>query len=201
MRLRRSDRVDLFNRMAVEYDDRCGPGVAAMHDAVLRRADRAGIDPGVVLDVGCGTGTLLADVRRRWPAASLRGVDPAEGMLAVARGRLPDADLQVAGAEKLPYGSATVDLVLSTTSFGQWRDQVAGLREAARVLRPGGWCLVAEVLPVSLLRRMVYRVPELHDEQGMARLMTAAGLTVAGTERAAAGFVVTSATRNVTLAQ
>lgn len=112
-----------------------------VHRQLLARLP-AGFAPATVLDIGCGTGRLLRRMRDRWPAASLVGVDLAEGMVAQARQRTPGATILQAPAERLPLEAGSVDLVTSTTSFHHWSDQAQGIREAARaapgwVIHPG----------------------------------------------------------------
>jgi ubiquinone/menaquinone biosynthesis C-methylase UbiE len=97
--------------------------------------------PQRVLDVGCGTGYLLRTLAHQYPAAEqLAGIDAAPNMIETARRLTDDARVSVAVgvAEQLPYPDASIDVVVSSTSFDHWSDQCAGLRECARVLRPGG---------------------------------------------------------------
>ena len=47
-------------------------------------------------------------------------------------------------AEQLPYADASMDLVVSSTSFDHWSDQGAGLAECARVLRPSGYLVLVD---------------------------------------------------------
>lgn len=118
-------------------------------------------DPARVLDVGCGTGLLLRELASRRPgAAELTGIDPAAGMVEVARAKSADPRLTfVEGtAERLPFGDATFDLVISTTSFDHWDDQRAGLAECRRVLSPGGLFVLSDqcspwLLPTLALHR------------------------------------------------
>ena len=57
-----------------------------------------------VLDVGCGTGELLARLAAKYPKAALAGIDPVPEMLAKAKGKLPaQADLRVGWANQLPW--------------------------------------------------------------------------------------------------
>lgn len=192
--------VDTFNRIAPRYDAKFGKDCETAHDAVLDRAVRAGLRPLAVLDIGCGTGKLLEAVAARWPEARLHGVDPAERMVEIARGRLPGADLTVGHAERLPLPDASVDLVLSTTSFGHWTDAAAGLGEVHRVLRPGGSVLIAEHAPPGLLLTLVLkalgRLPRLYDADGMRALAEAAGFRAERVETVPGTFVVAHATRN-----
>jgi len=115
-----------------------------VHRGVLARLP-GGFTPAAVLDIGCGTGRLLRRMHARWPAASLKGVDLAEGMVAQARRQTPSATIFQAPAEHLPLEDGSVELVTSTTSFHHWSDQAAGVREAARVLRRGGLFVLADM--------------------------------------------------------
>lgn len=51
---------------------------------------------------------------------------------------MPEATFYVGMAESIPLPGNSVDLVFSTLSFHHWSDQMKGLREIVRVLRPGG---------------------------------------------------------------
>ena len=137
----------------------------------------AGQPPETILDIGCGTGRLLRKAAARWPGAHLIGVDPADGMLREARQRSPNVLFYPGQAEALPLPDASVDLVMSTLSFHHWEDQPKGIREAARVLRPGGRFALADVLTPLLLARVF--VHGRQTEPAAVRAMfTSAGLKV-----------------------
>lgn len=184
--------VLVFNRIADSYDARFGAECARMHTLVLDWA-ATGPAPAVVLDVGCGTGMLLAEAANRWPGAQLIGVDPAERMLDRARVTVPGADLRVGVAEDLPVQASTVDVVLTTTSFGQWPDQLAGLREIRRVLRPDGRVYLAEHNKAPWFMRLVFRVPAFRDPDQTRALMAEAGLRVRRLEVVDGNVVATMA--------
>jgi ubiquinone/menaquinone biosynthesis C-methylase UbiE len=160
-----------FNRWSATYERSLMQWLLfdRVHASVLARIP-TGFVPADVLDIGCGTGRLLRRIAARWPDARLAGVDLAEGMVAKAREGIPGAAIYQAPAERLPLADGSVDLVTSTVSFHHWSDPAQGVREAARVLRPGGLFILADMsLPT--------RGRPLAPAQRRA-LFIAAGLTV-----------------------
>ncbi|WP_205698148.1 class I SAM-dependent methyltransferase [Conexibacter sp. SYSU D00693] len=89
-----------------------------------------------LLDVGCGTGELVALAAQR--GAEVAGIDAAAGMLAVARSRVPGADLREGPVEALPWPDGAFDVVTAVNALQFAADPAAALREAARVVAPGG---------------------------------------------------------------
>lgn len=111
----------------------------------MRRIPRANLTS--LLDVGCGTGTLLDALAAEAPDCRIAGIDLSYAMASAARARLPrHAQLFTADAEMLPFRAAAFDVVVSSSSFHFWPDPVTALRECRRVLRPEGrlvltdWC-------------------------------------------------------------
>jgi SAM-dependent methyltransferase len=103
-------------------------------------ADAAQIRAGErVLDVACGTGILAREAASRTGATgSVIGVDPSPGMLVVAKRLAPKVEWQQGVAEWLPFADQTFDVVASQFGLMFFDDQRAALRQAWRVLRPGG---------------------------------------------------------------
>jgi SAM-dependent methyltransferase len=89
-----------------------------------------------VLEVGCSTGVFLDVAAAR--GASVTGLDAAAGLIEIARRRVPDAELEVGDLQRLPFSDASFDVVVGCNAFQFADDVVEALREAARVLRPGG---------------------------------------------------------------
>jgi ubiquinone/menaquinone biosynthesis C-methylase UbiE len=113
--------------------------------------DQAAPAPGQrILDLGCGTGTLALQVKRREPRAELVGLDADPEMLAQARQKAEQAGVELELTEgfstELPYEDASFDRVLSTLFFHHLdpepKRQTA--REIARVLNKGGELHVAD---------------------------------------------------------
>jgi len=182
--------VEEYARLAPDYETRWSFYVEATTRETLARLR---LRPGDrFLDVGCGTGALLARLSQAHEPALLSGVDPVPEMLAVARRRLPaDVDLRVGWAEELPFESASFDVVVSCNVFHYIERPVAALREMGRVLRPGGqlvvtdWCddyLACRVCDLYL--RLFSRTHvKVYRERECARLLSEAGYRQVDIER------------------
>ena len=102
-------------------------------------ADLTGIGPGQrVLDVGCGPGALTAELVSRTGPDAVSAVEPSASFAAAARERLPGVDVRGATAERLPFPDGAFDAALAQLVVHFMTDPAAGLREMARVTRPGG---------------------------------------------------------------
>src|SRR5829696_4255840 len=135
-------------------------------------ADYAGVTTGQrVLDVGSGPGALTAELVRRLGADKVAAVDPSEPFVAAARSRHPGVDVQLASAEELPYGADEFDGAIAQLVVHFMSDPRAGLREMARVTKPGGvvaacvWDLAGSRAPISPFWKAVHQLNgEVQDE-------------------------------------
>lgn len=174
---RKADVQD-FNRRASTYEESRRQSI--IFDRVQRLVLKLAVDaasPESVLDVGCGTGRLLRKAKLQWPTVHLVGVDPAQAMVQQATKLLPEAEFHVAMAESLPLPDASVDVVFSTMSFHHWIDQAKGVNEVARVLRPQGAFLLADVVApfgLSIFMRHFKR----NNTRNIRRMFESSGLTV-----------------------
>ncbi|RCG28613.1 methyltransferase domain-containing protein [Sphaerisporangium album] len=105
---------------------------------VRRRSyELLGLAPGSrVVDVGCGPGRAVAEMTEAGLKAI--GVDVSERMVDVARWRRPDVDVRLGDACDLPLGDGEVAGYRAEKVFHELADPARALREAARVLAPGG---------------------------------------------------------------
>ena len=156
--------------------------------------------PAAVLDIGCGDGRLLAELHARSPHTKLAGIDTSAEEIALAIALLTEAgvDLHVGSASALPYPDAAFTAVVAHLVFMLIPRIDAALREAHRVLAPGG--TFAFLLPRppkkatsltellgKLTRKIAIRYPEssfavinnraLSERFAIAGLLSQAGFT------------------------
>ena len=102
-------------------------------------ADFAGIAPPArALDVGCGSGTLLAELAARLGPSAVAAADPSTSLVEACRRRVPGSDVRLAPAESLPWEDARFDVALAQLVVNFMDDPNAGMREMRRVVREGG---------------------------------------------------------------
>ncbi len=147
-----------------------------------------------LVDVACGTGRFLRDVRRAYPAMQLTGVDLSESYLAEARRhmgtRRPAAFLS-GNAEALPLPDASQDIATTIFLFHELPPEArrAVAREMARVLKPGGLMVFVDSLQMGdrpdwdgLIEAFPVRFHEPYYEgyaiDGLEDMFEAAGLTL-----------------------
>ena len=142
-----TDQAERYDRIAEGSAQWWAPVLAP---AVARLVDRA--SPWLaertvkLLDIGTGTGQLAFDAIRRWPGVSVVGVDASAEMRsmadALASQTLGDAArrfrTEVASADALPFADGVFDVALSSFVFQLVPNRARALREARRVVRPGG---------------------------------------------------------------
>jgi len=126
---------------------------ARVSTELLERLTAFDFSPGVVLDLGAGTGRVTRELKRRYPRALVIALDLSPGMLREARRhqRLWRRFARVCGdALALPLGPASVDLVFSSLVL-QWCEPLAqALAEVRRVLKPGGFFAFSTFGPDTL---------------------------------------------------
>ena len=142
-----TEMAERYDEIAEGYARWWAPVLTPGVERLLDRAERWFAGGAVrVLDVGTGTGQLAIAAVSRWPGIAVVGVDASSEMRAMAdliadrtlgqaRGRLTT---EVAFADAMPFRDGSFDVVLSSFVFQLVPNRARALREARRVLRPGG---------------------------------------------------------------
>lgn len=104
-----------------------------------------------VLDVATGTGDLAIEIAKRHHGVTVVGLDPSEGMLEIAKPKVVKRELAdrvsfvVGDAMALPFTNCEFDAATIAFGIRNVPDRAAGLRELARVVRPGGRIAILEL--------------------------------------------------------
>ena len=158
--------AEAYDRFMGRYSVQLGPQLA----------DFAGIEAGQrVLDVGCGPGALTGELVRRVGAEAVAAVDPSPSFVAAAKARHSAVEVQLAAAERLPFDDSVFDAALAQLVVHFMADPVAGLREMARVTRPGGvvavcvWDHAGDRTPLAVFWRAARELdPAAQNESALA---------------------------------
>lgn len=134
-----------YASLAPNYDRRWSFYINATLRETLKRLDINPTD--MILDIGCGTGSLLRAITESYPLVKVVGVDLSVEMLKIARNKqIKDSALIAGQAWCLPFRSKSFDMVVSCNAFHYLRKPEECLAEIARVLKPQGrivitdWC-------------------------------------------------------------
>jgi len=138
-----------FSQAAATYDQVAALQRQVAESLLNRIPDRAFTN---IVDLGCGTGVVAAQLAQRAGTERVFGLDIAEGMLEFSRQQYPQPSLQWCGAdaENLPLQNDSVDLVFSSLAVQWCADFQQVCNEILRVLKPGGYCLLATLGPETL---------------------------------------------------
>lgn len=171
--------IELFNQVADSYDSiYTGPAIEAENRLVWRLVERMTIQQGRVLDWGCGTGWLLEGCP--FLESEYLGIDPAEGMLRIARKKFPAHQFKTRlDEEDREQGFAAVVSVWGPLSYDQRAEQTA--QDLISLVRSGGQVLFTVYGP----RHDSRGTPAVELDPQMHRTFTAAEAMrlVAGLER------------------
>jgi demethylmenaquinone methyltransferase / 2-methoxy-6-polyprenyl-1,4-benzoquinol methylase len=166
----------LFNELAPSYD--CLNRLFSLGmDIGWRKQLVAAVthqSPAKILDLACGSGDITSMLRESMPKAQIVGLDFSRPLLAQAKSRgLPE--LAEADALRLPFANDSFDAVTIAFGLRNFSDRSAGLKEIARILKPGGVFGLLEFSPPPMpwklfwnlyLHRLMPLVAQLVAKQG-----------------------------------
>nr|WP_042186266.1 class I SAM-dependent methyltransferase [Kibdelosporangium sp. MJ126-NF4] len=156
--------VDGYRTWSATYDDPANAAFAIDVPILERILDDLPV--GTALDAACGTGRYAEILAER--GHRVIGVDSSPDMLDLARKRLPDSEFRVGELHDLPIGD--VDLIVCGLALTHTPDLGPIFAEFARVLRPGGHLVVADIHPDGVLRGSIPTVRGPNNEP--CRLVT-----------------------------
>lgn len=154
-----------FDEHADEYDAWFGKNQAVLESEVLLLAHLLGTSPGRAVSVGCGSGLFERILRDDHGIEVDFGVEPADGMAAIARRR--GLEVERGSAEDLPYEDGAFDTVIMNGIPSYVADLEAAVDEGVRVLKPGGRLVMLDVPAESsfgLLYRLAAEIGDWSDE-------------------------------------
>lgn len=115
-------------------------------EELLSRLDWMTLQPAVIVDVGCGTGSLSARLQARYPEAKVVSVDHSEAMLE----QVQSATTLMAEAHAIPLPDQSVDLITANFLLPWHPNFILLLREWRRLLRPDGLLMISTLGPDTL---------------------------------------------------
>ena len=151
-----SDDKDInFNRGAAHYDVFFGRMSHRFYRLLLEHVK---LTPGAtVLDVGCGTGTLL---RKMADVCFINGfgIDMAENMIVEAKRKCPEMNIQISRCEKTPFEDNTFDVVTTCMAFHHFSDKRGFAKEVSRILKPDGCLYIVDPYFPSIIKKLINTV-------------------------------------------
>ncbi len=159
-----------FEKWALSYDRSLlnefvfFPSIRACQVEIARWQARRGARPYHMLDVGCGTGSLLSIMAADPLAERLVGLDYAHEMIKRAAEKFADSEYADrlfavrADSERLPFAPGSFDVVTCCNSFHHYPHQAEAIRGFLRVLRPGGLLVLIDGFRDNVIGWVVFDV-------------------------------------------
>lgn len=157
---------NMFDSIANDYDSLNHVLSLSIDKIWRRKALKKIVDAGEnpsVLDVACGTGDFSIAIAKALGRGRVTGVDISKGMLEVMHQKVLNNNLEsiileeIGDGEDLRFGTATFDRVVNAFGIRNFEDRDKGLREALRVLKPGGRLVILELSrPENKITRWFY---------------------------------------------
>lgn len=183
---------EMFDSIAPAYDFMNTAMTFGLHNTWRRKALTAatsGFAPAAqlsILDIATGTGDVAFELHERFRNARVVGLDLSEGMLGVARAKLAKCDAEArrlvsfeqGDSLHMRFGDSTFDIITVAYGVRNFERIEQGLREMARVLKPGGTlCIIELSEPTGRITLPMYRLYSRH-------LIPLVGRLVSGDSRA-----------------
>ncbi|MBI4671569.1 MAG: class I SAM-dependent methyltransferase [Chloroflexi bacterium] len=190
-----------FDRQAAHYDTSSdGAHARSLYPYLLEKLGP--LSYRALLDVGCGTGEILAQITAR-ENVTLAGIDLSANMIAAAKQKLGErADLRVGDAENLPWSNDSFDVIICLDSFHHYPNPRKVLAEMLRVTKANGRLILGDLWTPPPVRQFMNLILPLtkggdvrvYSEKEICALLKENGFTAIQWEMAGeSAYIVTAA--------
>src|SRR5262249_28967262 len=128
------------------WDGTVATQAEASANLVARLLDRIPRREGRILDVACGLGASTRQLMQSYPAKMITAINVSAAQIVEARKRAPGCTSHGRDAPRLDFPDASFDAVICVEAAFHFNTREAFLREAHRVLRPGGELVMSDIL-------------------------------------------------------
>lgn len=156
---------DMFNNIADKYDFLNGILSFVLDDKWRRKAIQlADIKDGnKVLDLACGTGDMILEIKKQHSTCHVYGADFSINMLNYCKKKVNSCQLTAADAHNLPFKDNSFDRLTIAFGFRNVTDKRQGLSEFLRVIKPSGKiCILELTKPENFLTNFLYKIYFVH---------------------------------------
>ncbi len=153
-----------FDKRASSYDEGFEGNLSKrFYNLLLNRIELK--QGAAVLDVGCGTGTILKKLSER---ANIKGygIDIEENMIAEAKSKCPDMSISVSSCTQMPFENCQFDVVTACMAYHHFDDKSGFAEEAARVLKIGGYLYITDPNFPFIIRKILNLAFRIHKVTG-----------------------------------
>ncbi|MBQ9869251.1 MAG: class I SAM-dependent methyltransferase [Ruminococcus sp.] len=162
-----------FDKKAEKYDDSYeGKLSEKFYTLVIENVELT--DGMEVLEMGCGTGTILHRLSQRC-SISGHGIDVEEKMLEQARKKCPDMEILNCSCDDTPFEDGRFDVIVACMAYHHFPDKDGFSKECARLLKQGGRLYIADPKLPLPIRKVLNTALDIHKIHG--RIYTADEMT------------------------
>jgi ubiquinone/menaquinone biosynthesis C-methylase UbiE len=153
-----------FDKRAEKYDEGFeGKASEKFYSLVTSHVDlRKGYR---ILDVGCGTGTILKRLSKKCNV-ECHGIDVEEEMLQEARAKCPQLDLRLCSCDATPYEDEYFDVIVACMAYHHFPDREAFEKEVSRIIKKGGRLYIVDPKFPFVIRKTINKVFSIHNIAG-----------------------------------
>ena len=182
-----------FDKRADKYDDHFEGKLSKVFYKLIYDNIEL-FDSAQVLDVGCGTGTILKTLSERNNIVA-HGIDVENEMIKVAKTKCPGMDIQLCSCESTHFADNSIDAVIACMAYHHFSNKSAFEKEAARILKSGARVYIADPnFPFALRKIINFLARNLNGEffssKEMAARFEKSGFKLAGVKKRAYGQLV-----------